>query len=260
MDNQSLSLRKQGLIALAGEIQKVLQKIKNQNGLDKKENAENGRMDFAYVEYYLAEISSLLNLSVYLLEHSSFKKYTYFPARLIMEIVLQSEHVYSVKKKKGLDGVRRMFFKDIAISAKSSLALPGEKGKDKISSHLSFLNIASKILRLDFKTEDVSAKSNRDIKSLCDKSHIVIKNCTGSGLYSFYEILSESSHANVVSIGASDYVNDEEGALGIFEISLELAIRFCEMVINESKYKQIEDDLSNLIRIAGIKGVVPAVL
>lgn len=248
------------LISFADEIINVLQKIKSQTDLDQKENAKNGRMDFAYVEYYLAEISSLLNLSVYLLEHGSFKKYTYFPARLIMEIVLQLEHVYSVKKRKGLDGVRRMFFKDIAISAKSSLALPGEKGKDKISNHLIFLNIASKILRLDFKTEDVSAKSNRDIKSLCDKSRIVIKNCTGSNLYNFYEILSESSHANVVTMGASDYENDEKGALDIFEISLELAIRFCEMVINENSYRQLEDDLSNLMRIAGIKGAIPVVL
>jgi hypothetical protein len=260
MGNQDLNARKQGLVALAGEIEKVLQKIKSQNSLHKKENAENGRMDFAYVEYYLAEVSYLLNLSVYLLEHGAFKKYTYFPARLIMEIVLQLEYVYSIKNRKGLNAVRRLFFKDIAISAKSSLALPGEKGKDKMSSHLRFLNIASKILRLDFRTEDVSAKSNRDIKSLCDKSHIIIKNFTGSDLYSYYEILSESSHANVVSIGASDYVNDEEGALGIFEISLELAIRFCEMVISENKYQQMEVDLNNLIRIAGIKGVVPAVL
>lgn len=260
MEFQDLNSRKRGLINLANEIEKVLQKIKNQTGLDQKENAENGRMDFAYVKYYLAEISSLLNLSVYLLEHGTFKKYAYFPARLIMEIVLQLEHVYSVKKRKGLDGVRRMFFKDIAISAKSSLTLPGEKSKDTISNHLSFLDIASKILRLDFKTEDVSAKSNRDIKSLCDKSHIVIKNFTGSALYSFYEILSESSHANVVTIGASDYVNDEEGALGIFEISLELAIRFCEIVISENEYQQIKNDLSNLMGIAGIKGATAAVL
>jgi len=252
MDEQNINSRKRGLIALAEEIEKVLQKIKAQSEQEKKENAENGRMEFAYVEYYLAEVSSLLNLSVYLLEHSMFRKYTYFPARLIMEIVLQLEHVYSIKNKKGINGVRRLFFKDIAISAKSSLALPGEKGKEKITKHLSLLNIASKILRLDFKTDDVSAKSNRDIKSLCDKSHVVIKKYTGSDLYSFYEILSESSHANVVSVGASNHENDEIGSLGIFEISLELAIRFCEMVIKESNYKQLEDDLRNLKQVAGV--------
>ena len=118
----------------------------------------------------------MLNLSVYLVGHTAFRKYAYFPARLIMEIVLQLEHVYSIKEKKGLNGVRRLFFKDIAISAKSSLALPGEGGKEKLSGHLTFLNIASKILKLDFSTDDVSAKSNRGIKSLCDKSHIVVKN------------------------------------------------------------------------------------
>ena len=112
------------LISLAGEIIKVLQKIKNQSDTDQKENAENGRWEFAYIQYYLKEVSSLLNLSVYLLKHDTFRKYTYFPARLIMEIVLQQEHVYSVKNKKGLNGVRRLFFKDIAISAKSSLAAP----------------------------------------------------------------------------------------------------------------------------------------
>jgi len=252
MENQNLNSRKQGLIALAEEIEKFLQKIKDQNGIGKKENAENGRMEFAYVEYYLAEVSSLLKLSVYLLGHDAFRKYAYFPARLIMEIVLQLEHVYSIKKKKGLNGVRRLFFKDIAISAKSSLAWPGEKGKDTMSRHLGFLDIASKILRLDFKTENVSAKSNRDIKSLCDKSTIVLKNKTGGDLYSFYEILSESSHANVVNIGASNHENDEVGALEVFTISLELAIRFCEMIIIESEYRQLENDLGNLKRVAGI--------
>ncbi len=244
--------RKQELIALAVEIGKVLEKIETQNSLSKKEDAENGRMEFAYVEYYLAEISSLLNLSIYLLEHGTFRKYTYFPTRLIMEIVLQLEHVYSVKKKKGLGGVHRLFFKDIAISAKSSLALPGVGDKDRIRNHVSFLDIASNILRLDFKTDDVSAKSNRNIKSLCDKSGVIIKNCTGSDLYSFYEVLSESSHANVVSIGASNHGNDEVEALLIFEISIELSIRFCEMVINESKYEMLQDDSNNLKTIAGI--------
>jgi len=252
MENKFSSSKKQNLIVLANEIIKILLKIKEQADLDQKGNAQNGRMDFAYVKYYLVEISSLLNLSIYLLGHGVFRKYTYFPARLIMEIVLQLEHVYSVKKKKGLNGVRRLFFKDIAISAKSSLAWPGEKGKYKMSNHLSFLDIASKILRLDFKTDDVSAKSNRDIKSLCEKSSIVVKNKTGSDLYSFYEIFSESSHANVVSIGASNHENDEVGALEIFTISLELAIRFCEMVISESGYKQLESDLGNLKQAAGI--------
>ena len=253
METKDFNSHMQDLIALADEIIKVLQKIKNKTDIDQKENAENGRWEFAYVKYYLKEVSSLLNLSVYLLKHNIFRKYTYFPARLIMEIVLQLEHVYSVKNKKGLNGVRRLFFKDIAISAKSSLALPGEGSKNVIKNHLSFLDVASKILRIDFNTKNVSEKSNRDIKSLCDKSSIVVKQYTGSELYSFYEILSESSHANVVSIGASDSENDEIGASSIFEISIELAIRFCEMVINESKYEQLGVDVKNIKRIAGIE-------
>ena len=252
METKDFNSQMKNLIALADEIIKVLQKIKSKTNLEKKENAENGRMEFAYVQYYLAEISSLLNLSVYLLKHDIFIKYTYFPARLIMEIVLQIEHIYSVKNKKGLNGVRRLFFKDIATSTKSSLALPGDGGKEKLSGHLTFLNIASKILKLDFSADDVSAKSNRSIKSLCDKSHIVVKNLTGSELYSFYEILSEASHANVVSIGASNHENNKVGALGIFEISLELSIRFCEVVISESKYVLLKTDVNRLKQVAGI--------
>lgn len=253
MENRDFNSQMQDLVALADEIMKVLQKIKSQTDLDQKENAENGRYEFAYVEYYLIEVSSLLNLSVYLLKHDIFRKYTYFPARLIMEIVLQLEHVYSVKNKKGLNGVHRLFFKDIAASAKSSLALPGDGGKSKIRDHLSLLDIASKILKLDFNTNNVSEKSNRDIKTLCDKSCIIVKRCTGSELYNFYKVLSESSHANVVSIGASNSLNDEIGALGIFEISIELTIRFCEMVISESKYEQLGADVKNIKRIAGIE-------
>ena len=101
MESQDFNSRKQALVVLAKEIEKVLQKIKNQTDIDQKENAENGRMEFAYIKYYLAEVFSLLDLSIYLLEHSTFRKYTYFPARLIMEISLQLEQVYSVKNKKG---------------------------------------------------------------------------------------------------------------------------------------------------------------
>lgn len=239
--------------ALMDEIVKVLQKIENQADIDQKENSSNGLYEFAYVKYYLAEVISLLNLSVYLLKHDIFRKYIYFPTRLIMEIVLQLEHVYLVKNEKGLDAVRIMFFKDIAISAKSSLNLPGDSGKDKIRDHLSLLDIASKILRLDFNSNDISAKSRQNIKSLCGNSRIIVKQWTGSKLYSFYEILSESSHANVVNIGASNSVNDGIGVLGIFEINLELSIRFCELIINESKYGQLEADIMNIKRIAGIK-------
>lgn len=253
METKDFNSHMRDLIVFTDEIIKVLQKIKIQIDLDQKENAENGNYEFAYVKYYLKELSSLLSLSVYLQEHDTFRKYTYFPARLIMEIVLQLEHVYSIKHTKGLDKVSILFFKDIAISAKSSLAKPGDTGKDKIRDHLNLLDIASKILKLDFNTGDVSAKSKRDIKMLCDKSHIVVKQWTGSELYSFYEILSESSHANVVNIGASDSENDKVGALGIFEISIELAIRFCEIVIHESKYEQFEVDIKNLKKIAGIK-------
>lgn len=243
----------QNLIIFADEIIKVLEKIKIQLDLDQKGNAENGNYEFAYAKYYLKEVSSLLSLSVYLQKHGTFRKYTHFPVRLIMEIVLQLEHVYSKKHTEGLNEVRHLFFKDIAASAKSSLAKPGDGGKSEIKGHLNFLDIASKILRLDFNSDDVSAKSKRDIKMLCDKSCIVVKQWTGSNLYSFYEILSESSHANVVNIGASDSVNDKVGALGIFEIGIELSIRFCEMVVNESKYEQFEVDITNLKKIGGIK-------
>jgi len=170
---QTLAEQKESLINLASEIIKVLEKIKKQIDIDQSDNAKNGRYEFAYVKYYLEEVTSLLNFSIYLLKDKAFAKYAYFPARLIMEITLQLEHVYSIKSKKGLNAVRRLFFKDIAVSAKSSLASPGERGKDKMKSHLNLLDVASRILRLDFKTSDVSAKSKRDIKTLCDKSCIL---------------------------------------------------------------------------------------
>lgn len=253
MENKDLNLQKQNLITLTNEIIKVLQKIKGQTDLDKKENAENGLWEFAYVEYYLIEILHLLNLSIYLLEHDVYRKYTHFPARMIMEIVLQLEHVYSVKNKKGLNGVRRLFLKDITTGAKSSLSMPGDNGKSKIKNTLNLLDITSKILKLDFNTNYVSDKSNRNIKTLCEKSCIYLKQYTGSGLYSFYEILSESSHSNVVNIGASNHSNEEIGSIYTFEISIELSIRFCEIVICESKYEQLKSDLNNIKRIAGIK-------
>ena len=39
----------------------------------------------------------------------------------------------------------------------------------------------------------------------------------------------------------------------ICEINLELLIHFCEMIINESKYEQLQPDVKNVKIIAGIK-------
>lgn len=252
MESIDINARISTLVPFARDVDALLKKIDAQNDKDKKENAENGRMDFAYAEYYLAEISSLLNLSINLMEHESYRKYAYFPARQIMEIVLQQEHVYSVKAKKGPNGVMRMFFKDISKSAKSAIEWPGEKGKNTLKKHLTLLDVASKILRLDFRTEDVSAKSNRDVKSLCEKSQIVLKNCTGNDLYSYYEVLSEASHSNVVTIGAGSHSDNSYEAIIFFEISIELAIRFCDMVVKEGKYAQFEPDIRKLKKIGEI--------
>ncbi len=242
--------QKEVLIALVQEIAKVLHKIKKQTDLDQPENASQGRMEFAYVQYYLVEMLNLLDLSIYLLTHRIFRKYLNFPTRQIMEITLYLEDVYSVKKAEGQDAVHRLFFKDMATVTKSLLALPGEGGKERLENQLGLLDIASSILSLGFKTEDVSPKARRNMSDLCDKSTIVVKNTTGSELYKTYSVLSASSHANVVNIGASNSTNDEAEALMIFEIGVELAIRFCEMVVKESNYSELNPDVENLKRIA----------
>jgi hypothetical protein len=244
---------KQNLIALATEVRVVLQKILSRTNANKSENAQNGNYQFAYAEYYLVEVSNLVDFSIFLMSHDTFRKYVHFPTRLIMEIVLEMEHVYSVRTKKGANAVQRLFFKDIAIAAKSTLAKPGEGSKEIIRNHLGFLDIASKLLKLDFDTSNVSEKSNRQIKSLCDKSQIVVKEWTGSQLYSFYEILSEHSHANVVNVGASSSLNDKVGSIHFFEIAIELAIRLGEIIVKESNFRELEGDIQNLKRIGGIK-------
>mgnify|MGYP001566810762 CR=1 FL=1 len=244
--------RKEALIVFTQEIVIVLGEIEQQADVDHRQNASDGRMEFVYVQYYLVEIRNLLDLSMYLLTHNTFRKYTHFPIRQIMEIVLYLEDMYSIKKEEGLDGVRRLFFRDIASVAKSQLELPGEGGKEKIRNQLGLLDVASKILNLDFKTENVSSKSRRNIKNLCEKSTVIVKKCTGGELYNFYSILSEPSHANVVNIGASNSTNDETEALMIFEIGIELTLRFCEMIVRESGYVKIVPDIENLKRTAGI--------
>ncbi len=253
MENSRVDNNEQALTTLTNRILNFLNEIKKQLDFDKDKNAENGYWEFAYAEYYLAEVSNLLNLSMYLLKKELFQKYIDFPIRLIMEIVLQMEHIYSTKNNKGLDSVRRLFFKDMAISAKSTLSWPGgDEGKQKITNQLNLLNIGAKILKLDFNTDDVSKKSKRDIKPLCDKSQITVKKITGSELYCFYELLSGSHHSNVVNIGASNKYSDKKESLGIFEIGIELAIRFCEMIVKESQYSHLNTELNNLKQIAGV--------
>lgn len=240
------------LFSLTNEIIQILRKIETQATLDKKSNAENGYWEFAYLEYYLKEIVSLLEFSIHLQAHDSFRKYTHFPARLIMEIVLQMEHVYCVKNKKGQKAVQRLLLKDITKSGKASLGRPGDAGKDTIKNYMGLFEITAKVLRLDFILSDVSEKSNRDIKLLCKKSCINVKKCTGDDLYYFYEAFSELSHANIADIGANQHAREDIRELSIFEVSIELAIQFTEMIVKESKYTQMDSDIQNLKRIAGV--------
>jgi len=240
------------LFSLTNEVIKILRKIESQAILDKKDNAENGYWEFAYLEYYLKEIVSLLELSMHLQAHDSFRKYMHFPARMIMEIVLQMEHVYCVKNKKGQKAVKRLLLKDITKSGKASLGRPGDGGNDTIKNYMGLFDIAGKILHLDFISSNVSERSNRNIKTLCGKSHIIVKKCTGDGLYHFYEAFSELLHANIADIGANQHSSEDIRELNIFEVSIELAIRFSEMVVKESNYTQMNYDIQNLKRISGI--------
>ena len=68
------------LFSLTDEIIQVCRKIESLATLDKQSNAENGKWEFAYVEYYLKEIVSLLELSIYLQSHESFRKIYALPS------------------------------------------------------------------------------------------------------------------------------------------------------------------------------------
>lgn len=240
------------LLSLTNNTVGVLRKIETQANVDKKNNAKNGYWEFAYLEYYLKEVISLLEFSIYLQTHNSFRKYVHFPARQIMEIVLQMEHIYFVKNKKGQKAVKRILLKDLTKSGKASLGKPGDGGKDTIKSYISLFDIASKILRLDFMSSNVSEKSNRSIKSLCEKSCIIVKKCTGDDLYHFYEAFSELSHANIADIAVNNHSGEDIRELSILEISIEFAIRFSEMAVKESNYTQMNSDMHNLKRTFGI--------
>lgn len=249
---KDFNIHMRALFSLTNEVIRILRKIETQAILDKKGNAENGHWEFAYLEYYLKEIVSLLELSMHLQAHDSFRKYMHFPARLIMEILLQMEHIYWVKNKKGQKAVKRLLLKDMTKSGKASLGWPGDGGKDTIKNYMGLFDIAAKILRLDFTSSDVSEKSNRNIKTLCGKSCIVVKKHAGDDLYHFYEAFSELSHANIAGIGANQHSSEDIRELEIFEVSIELAIRFSEMVVKESNYTQMDYDIQNLKRISGV--------
>ncbi|KXJ97939.1 MAG: hypothetical protein UZ19_OD1000842 [Parcubacteria bacterium OLB19] len=246
MNRIQYDTHKEILISLTKDVYALLKKIDSHISEEYKENSENGRMEFAYVKYYSAELQDLLNLTVYLLQHDIARKYTYFPTRLIMEIVLHQENIYSVIKKEGSTEIKKMLFKDLAMSAKKSLEQPGEEGRDVLQKQLLNLDIASRLLKLDFKSEDVTTKSKNIIKQLCENSNLTIKGSSGSSLYDYYALFSETSHANMVALGAHSIGSSDAVALADLEISLEFTMQFCEMVARECNYLDVKLDTENL--------------
>ena len=71
---KDFNTHKKALFSLTNEVIQILRKIETQATLDKKRNAENGYWEFAYLEYYLKEIVSSLELSINLQAHDSFRK------------------------------------------------------------------------------------------------------------------------------------------------------------------------------------------
>lgn len=193
---------------------------------------EGGNLEYVYVEHFHNEIRGLSKLFQYLLQNNENKKYIFFPVRASIEVLLYLEYVLGLAKS-DKNKILKLLSTDLAQSATAINEAASTDEGHPIYLTLNRIDMANKILKTGFDLSRVKSNTKPfpDMRSLCDKSQLSLKDSQGSDIYHLYRAYSESNHlrlGNEYSI-SKDIDVDICWALEYF---IEIYIKFYEQIIN----------------------------
>ncbi|MFA5737136.1 MAG: hypothetical protein WCX70_02880 [Candidatus Paceibacterota bacterium] len=195
-----------------------------------------GHLEYVYVQHFQKEIVGLSNLFQYLLKDDKNQKYTFFAVRGSFEVLLYLEYVLRLKDEDD-NKILELFSKDMAQSASAlNDAIPTDKDH-LMNKTIGKIAIVNKILETDFNLEKIKSNTRPfpDIRSLCNKSSLKIKDSAGSDMYHLYSMYSESNH---LRLGSQHAITEDISILTLFAIEyfLEIYIKFYQLLLDTNIY------------------------
>ena len=197
---------------------------------------QGGSIEYVYVQHYYNEIHGLSQFFQYLLRDNGNRRYTFFAVRAAMEILLQLEYVFRLKKL-GDDKVFVLLSKDVAQSVAATNAAAPPDPNHSIHAVVRKFDDANKILKTSFDLNVVKSNTKPfpDIHSLCEKSAVTIKNYRGIDIYHLYVMYSEPNHVRLISHNTTSRDNDYKTCLAL-EIFIEIYVRFYELILKTNGF------------------------
>jgi len=205
-----------------GQIQNIVERHKK----------EGGNLEYVYVEHFHNEIKGLSRLFQYLLQNDENKKYVFFPVRASIEVMLYLEYVLKLAKIDG-NKILKLLSTDLAQSATATNEAASTGNEHPIYSTLNKIDMANKILKTGFDLSRVKSNTKPfpNVRSLCDKSQLSLKDSQGSDIYHLYRAYSESNHLRL----GNEYSISKDIDIDIcwaLEYFIEIYIKFYEQIIN----------------------------
>lgn len=219
-----------------------IQNIKN------KHKTKGGHIEYAYIGHFHDEIIGLSKLFQYLLENKTNKKYVFFPVRASIEILLYSEYVFNIAK---LDDkqVLSLLSKDMAQSVASINSAAPADNNHPMHVTIKKIAIVNKLLKTNFDLTKIKSNTRvfPNIRTLCEQSHLNLKDSYGADIYHIYAMYSESNHLRLGSpySTSNDIDNDICWALEYF---IEIYIKFYEQILNTDMFSEEYTKDLNLIK------------
>ena len=233
--------------AFSGEFEAQIQ------GVVEKHKREGSNIEFAYVEHFHNEIIGLSKLFQYLLKNEENRKYVFFPVRASIEVLLTLEHVLELSKQGG-DKVLSLLSKDMAQSVAALDEASPTDPSHKMHSTIRMMGVANKIIKTDFDLEKIKSNTKvfPDIRSLCNKSNLSLKDLKGGDIYHIYKMYSESNHLRLTNHHSIS--NDANLDCWALEYFIEIYIRFYELILNTGIFPtHFVEKLNSIKNQAGIK-------
>ena len=218
-DNASKLVQKiKDVDEFARNLSKVFEDISTQH------KVSGGYIEYAYLEHFLDESIDVSSLFQHLFSNQNTKRFLAIPNRMMFETILKVEYLIRVKNEGDDNVILSLLSKDMAAMMSSLDEAVGNSENNQAKSTLIKMNIANKILKTDFDLDKIkpNTKTFPNIKDLCERSHICIKDYCGERLWHYYVMWSWDNHSRIGSKfmmkDNSDYLTNNQAECFIEEI------------------------------------------
>lgn len=245
---QKLLLRIKETDYVSSELKSVFCEISN------KHKANGGYLEYAYLEHFLEESLDISLLFQHLFTNEGTRRFLAIPNRMMFETILKVEYLIRVKNEGDDNVILSLLSKDMAAMMSSLDEAVGNSENNQAKSTLIKMNIANKILKTDFDLDKIkpNTKTFPNIKDLCERSHICIKDYCGERLWHYYVMWSWDNHSRIGSKfmmkDNSDYLTNNQA-----ECFIEMYLKNLRLLSIHSGSTKLQESIQSTMLEIGLK-------